>query len=390
MSEMVAVTCAQTPAALSTNAISGTAIYLPDSTNEIVSIPSYGDVVVCIFSPDHVALFKTNGDRIPMLHIEKMSDDDLRRLMESKIVYDALTKVTSMDNDTKNADAFTKQLHDIWVNQTNLAEKILSRLEILNAMQDYNRATRVYLANANLLNTEEQAAQATEQYANSTAAHREALINMVSHSGDEYLGMISQISPADPSYYEKVCTIAGLVSAPLPSTHELLAAQNSAANAQAQANAAVQSAANTEAVVSQANETYTQAVQILAQYGISPENNSDDFEFPTLSLKSDIDAERIKNPDLKYLPIMTGTESSENPETADATSNLPDVEAKTVFYLIKYADEGYDLAQFNLGLRYLEGRGVPKDYNKAIAYLKKSADQGNEDAKNELNKLGEQ
>ena len=40
------------------------------------------------------------------------------------------------------------------------------------------------------------------------------------------------------------------------------------------------------------------------------------------------------------------------------------------------ADQGYALAQSNLGTMYREGRGVPKDYNVAARLYKLAADQG--------------
>jgi len=51
------------------------------------------------------------------------------------------------------------------------------------------------------------------------------------------------------------------------------------------------------------------------------------------------------------------------------------------------AEDGKDLYQYRLGMRYLKGEGVEKDLAKAREWLKKSADQGNQDAAKQLAKL---
>src|SRR5258708_1935052 len=42
-----------------------------------------------------------------------------------------------------------------------------------------------------------------------------------------------------------------------------------------------------------------------------------------------------------------------------------------------FADEGDADAQFNLGLMYTDGLGVPRDYSEAVKWFQKAADQGN-------------
>jgi TPR repeat protein len=48
------------------------------------------------------------------------------------------------------------------------------------------------------------------------------------------------------------------------------------------------------------------------------------------------------------------------------------------------AAQGYADAQFNLGLMYANGEGVPQDPGKAVELFKQAADQGNVDAQNNL------
>jgi TPR repeat protein len=73
---------------------------------------------------------------------------------------------------------------------------------------------------------------------------------------------------------------------------------------------------------------------------------------------------------------------------AVSTSSVPD--ASIVKFLIKYADDGDDGAQYRLGVRYLEGRGVPADKAKGTEYLKKAAAQRNSDATEMLRQLNQQ
>jgi TPR repeat protein len=56
--------------------------------------------------------------------------------------------------------------------------------------------------------------------------------------------------------------------------------------------------------------------------------------------------------------------------------------AVTQFY--RAADQGYAAAQFDLGIVYLSGQGVPQDFSQAIAWFYKAADQGDADAQNNL------
>jgi TPR repeat protein len=48
------------------------------------------------------------------------------------------------------------------------------------------------------------------------------------------------------------------------------------------------------------------------------------------------------------------------------------------------ADDGDPLAQFNLGLLYQEGQGVPQDYAQAASWFRRAADQDNTKAQHNL------
>ena len=64
-----------------------------------------------------------------------------------------------------------------------------------------------------------------------------------------------------------------------------------------------------------------------------------------------------------------------------ATSNAP---SETLEQVRKAAEKGDAVAQYNLGLRYVDGRGVAKDAAEAVKWFRKSAEQGNANGQFEL------
>jgi len=68
-------------------------------------------------------------------------------------------------------------------------------------------------------------------------------------------------------------------------------------------------------------------------------------------------------------------------------SNGGDEYASAAKMCRKEAEQGVPLAQYTLGLLYLEGKGVPQDKAEAIKWFRKAAKQGHAEAKEELKKL---
>ena len=62
---------------------------------------------------------------------------------------------------------------------------------------------------------------------------------------------------------------------------------------------------------------------------------------------------------------------------------------ETLEQVKKVAEQGDAAAQYNLGLRYIDGRGVAKDAAEAAKWFRKAADQGNADGQFELGYLYE-
>jgi len=81
-----------------------------------------------------------------------------------------------------------------------------------------------------------------------------------------------------------------------------------------------------------------------------------------------------------------GDASSENELASlyeDGKSVLQDYEQAVVWYR-KAAEQGFSPAQFNLGWMYETGHGIPQDFVQAAAWYRKAADQGDEDAQDRL------
>jgi TPR repeat protein len=55
--------------------------------------------------------------------------------------------------------------------------------------------------------------------------------------------------------------------------------------------------------------------------------------------------------------------------------------------LKKAAEQGYASAQYNLGVMYEYGKSVSQDYGEALIWYRKAAEQGDEMAKNKLDRL---
>jgi len=81
------------------------------------------------------------------------------------------------------------------------------------------------------------------------------------------------------------------------------------------------------------------------------------------------------------------TTRASSTSTAPKTQTAEETRSKVVASQMDRAEKGSDTAQYDLGLRYLTGDGVEKDGNLAEYWLRKSAEQGNSQAKAKLNSI---
>jgi uncharacterized protein len=63
---------------------------------------------------------------------------------------------------------------------------------------------------------------------------------------------------------------------------------------------------------------------------------------------------------------------------------VPQDDKEAVKWWRKAAEQGYASAQYNLGVMYDNGRGVPQDYKEAAKWYRKAAEQGGADAQYNL------
>jgi hypothetical protein len=73
---------------------------------------------------------------------------------------------------------------------------------------------------------------------------------------------------------------------------------------------------------------------------------------------------------------VSGAPRPDNRTRADTKA----VEARVLKWQQELAEEGNAYGEYQMGLRYRDGNGVPRDLNKAREWLKKAADQGDTDA----------
>ena len=66
---------------------------------------------------------------------------------------------------------------------------------------------------------------------------------------------------------------------------------------------------------------------------------------------------------------------------------VPENDAEAVKWFRKAADQGFAIAQYNLGLMYAQGEGVPENSIKAYVWSSMAKTQGNESAKVNLDIL---
>lgn len=84
-----------------------------------------------------------------------------------------------------------------------------------------------------------------------------------------------------------------------------------------------------------------------------------------------------------YSRDRAGTISRRNSKGIYLGTVQPDYEEATKWYR-KAAEQGFDLAQYHLGLCYFFGKGVTQDYSQAAMWFRKAADQGHAHAQNKL------
>jgi len=92
---------------------------------------------------------------------------------------------------------------------------------------------------------------------------------------------------------------------------------------------------------------------------------------------------------LTFLFLFSCSEGKLKPEPKDDFQNAQDAydrqDYETAYKLIlPLAEQGDAQAQYNLGVMYDKGQGVPQDYKEAVKWYRLSAEQGNASAQHNL------
>jgi hypothetical protein len=83
-------------------------------------------------------LLESNFVFLPRIPFSDLSTADLQALLETKTAYATLTAFESVHETNAQSAVFEGRLGQIWRDGKSLSEKIQTRLEILEAMHDYN------------------------------------------------------------------------------------------------------------------------------------------------------------------------------------------------------------------------------------------------------------
>lgn len=329
-------------------------------------------------------ILETNFVYSPCIKFEDLNDDDLLKLLETRKTYTQLAVIGKPKYRTVDSIAFENKLRAIWVDEQSLSKKIATRLKILKEVSDYNVSASEYRRNMGMINSAMQNARAqgasVGNVANSISLNNTTFKQNQAVSHDKLNLAIEELGGETPELFNARSNV-----------RQAAKRQNSLNNDLENAKYAAINAANNVASIQRAIQISKNACALhaahLAEYGVNVSSSPPFGYIPPLLINNEVDAERMKSPNSKVM--QASIVPSDSNTLAIVKSDDTSLEQKTVKFLIQYADSGLDGPQYNLAMRYFEGRGVIKDYNKGIEYLKKSAAQGNDDAKKKLNELGE-
>ncbi len=86
---------------------------------------------------------------------------------------------------------------------------------------------------------------------------------------------------------------------------------------------------------------------------------------------------------LTFLFLFSGSVYGDDYQDGMGAHNRKDYK-EAVRLFLPLAEQGDALAQYNLGIMYCNGQGVPQDYKEAVKWYRLSAEQGDVDAQLKL------
>ncbi len=247
---------------------------LSPPTNEVAELSSVTGEVRVLDSKG--LLIATNSVYLPRLQISDLSRGELLGLLENKAAYSTLTSFGNVRNRTGQSEQFENQMRQIWLNGKSLADKIQTRLIILDEIRAYNNAVASFndsvryagQARANANSTDLQVA--THSVNAAYAANRLDTANELRSYGFDGSRRAAYDAKKDLKESEK----------------QLEKAQQSSDTAAMQLNAASQQ------VSAGANSASSHAAR-LGTIGIDVPSSPPFFQVPPLSMRLEVDAERV-------------------------------------------------------------------------------------------------
>ena len=220
-------------------------------------------------------LMESNMMYLPRIKISDLSDSDLHALLETKTAYAALTTFGPVIERTAQSAVIESQLRQVWLHGKSLGEKIQTRLLLLDDMRAYN-------ANLSLL-------PGLMTGADDAAVRADAVSDRQAVKDQEADEAANGLESARDARADG--------SASREEVHDAWAQYEEANARAARADNRAAAAEYRSAVTSQSLQNYLNACAAisgdLATYGINVPASPPFSRVPPLSMKSEVDAERM-------------------------------------------------------------------------------------------------
>jgi hypothetical protein len=220
-------------------------------------------------------LLESNLDYLPRINISDLSDSDLHALLETKTAYAALTTFGHINERNAQSAIIENQLRQVWLHGKSLAEKIQTRLDLLEDMRAYN------------LNVACLPGLVTG--ASDAAAHAGAMNDRLTDKNQEAATAANNLENTEDA------RAAG--DASHDQVHDARSEAEDANERAAKANNRAIAAQYQSAVANQSLQNYLNACTVisdkLAAYGINVPATPPFYLIPPLSMRSEVDAERM-------------------------------------------------------------------------------------------------
>jgi Sel1 repeat len=292
-------------------------------------------------------IVESNFVSLPTRPLEDLSEEEMVCIVNDENAKRFLSQVGNVSRRNDSSLFFENQLNHLWHNEASIKTKVINRLKTIFVLNDYNKNLTTF---------------------NSLIASADAKYTIALEYNNKAQDFLARAN--------KRATEDQLVSSFLMQGFRQMTQE--ANNYEAQGDIFISRATKCVQLLDE-NEAFLNKIGVFlpadrprVEYKDISCNHSQ--YVPPLSLEVDN----------QVIPKSSTTVVHTNSIALTDDENLDKLVVKK---MIEYADSGIDAVQYALAIRYLEGKGVPKDTAKGVEYLKKSAAQGNEKAQSELRRL---